>query len=626
MVNTKDCIGLVGKNGAGKSTLIKIVAGLQKPDTGVVAMPDGMTIGYLPQQMVFSGSRTVFDETLEAFAEVLSLEREIESINTELASRDDYESADFHRLIHRLSECNERFNMIGGSAIHADIERTLIGLGFRSSDFSRRTSEFSGGWRMRIELAKILLRKPDVLLLDEPTNHLDIESIQWLEEYLFSFQGAVILISHDRAFLDNVTNRTVELSLGKAYDYKVSYSKYVELRCERREQQLAAYRNQQKMIGDTEDFIERFRYKATKAVQVQSRIKQLNKLERIEVDDEDTSRINIRFPTPLKSGKIVLEIKNLSKSYGQKQIIKSIDLIVESGQHIAFVGKNGEGKTTLSKIIVGDLDYDGHLKIGHNVKIGYFAQNQDELMNENITVFDTIDQVAVGDIRAKIRDILGAFLFGGDEIFKKVKVLSGGERSRLAIAKLLLEPYNLLVLDEPTNHLDIRSKEILKKALLNYDGTLVLVSHDRDFLDGLVEKVYEFKDMKIREHLGGIYDFLQKKKMDSLHELEVRTNIAGQTNNIKEISENKQSYLDKKEVEKVIRKALNKVQEFEKKIDKIESDIAHFDKQMSNPEFLEKNAGNVAVFKMYDQLKSKLLKEMENWEQANEELEKLKAQ
>jgi ATP-binding cassette subfamily F protein 3 len=627
MVNIKDCIGLVGKNGAGKSTLIKIVAGLQKPDTGVVAMPDGITIGYLPQQMVFSGNRTVFEETLEAFAEVLSLEREIETINLQLATRADYESEDFHRLIHRLSECNERFNMIGGSAIHADIERTLIGLGFKSSDFERRTSEFSGGWRMRIELAKILLRKPDVLLLDEPTNHLDIESIQWLEEYLYSFQGAVILISHDRAFLDNVTNRTVELLLGKAYDYKVSYSRYVELRRERREQQLATYRNQQKMIGDTEDFIERFRYKASKAVQVQSRIKQLNKLDRIEVDEEDTSRINIRFPTPLKSGKIVLEIKGLSKSYGQKQIINSIDLIVESGQHIAFVGKNGEGKTTLSKIITGELDYEGHLKIGHNVKIGYFAQNQDELMNENITIFDTIDQVAVGDIRAKIRDILGAFLFGGDDVLKKVKVLSGGERSRLAIAKLLLEPYNLLVLDEPTNHLDIRSKEILKKALLNYEGTLILVSHDRDFLNGLVEKVYEFKDMKIREHLGGIYDFLQKKKMNSLHEFEAKVNVAGSVNsNEKEISENKQSYLDKKEIDKVIRKALNKVQEYEKKIEKIESDIAHFDKQMANPEFLEKNANNVAVFKMYDQLKSNLLKEMENWEKANEELEKLKAQ
>jgi ATP-binding cassette subfamily F protein 3 len=627
MVNAKDCIGLVGKNGAGKSTLIKIVAGLQKPDTGVVAMPDSVTIGYLPQQMVFSGNRTVFEETIEAFAEVLSLEREIESINIQLTSRDDYESDDFHNLIHRLSECNERFNMIGGSSIHADIERTLIGLGFKNSDFERRTSEFSGGWRMRIELAKILLCKPDVLLLDEPTNHLDIESIQWLEEYLYSFQGAVILISHDRAFLDNVTNRTVELSLGKAYDYKVSYSRYVELRRERREQQLATYRNQQKMIGDTEDFIERFRYKASKAVQVQSRIKQLNKLDRIEVDEEDTSRINIRFPTPLKSGKIVLEIKDLSKSYGQKKIINSIGLIVESGQHIAFVGKNGEGKTTLSKIIIGDLDHEGLLKIGHNVKIGYFAQNQDELMNENITVFDTIDQVAVGDIRAKIRDILGAFLFGGEDILKKVKVLSGGERSRLAIAKLLLEPYNLLVLDEPTNHLDIRSKEILKKALLNYEGTLILVSHDRDFLDGLVEKIYEFKDMKIREHLGGIYDFLQKKKMDSLHELEARSNVAGSINsNEKEISDNKQSYLDKKEVDKIIRKALNKVQEFEKKIEKIESDIAHFDKQMSNPEFLEKNANNVAVFKMYDQLKSKLLKEMENWEEANDELEKLKAQ
>ena len=411
MINPKDRIGLVGKNGAGKSTLIKIISGLQKPDTGVVATPEGITIGYLPQQMVFSGNRTVMEETIEAFSEVLSLEREIEQINIELTTRDDYESEGYHKLIQQLAECNEHFAIIGGASIHADIEKTLNGLGFDSAEFSRKTSEFSGGWRMRIELAKILLRKPDVLLLDEPTNHLDIESIQWLEDYLQNFQGAVVLISHDRAFLDNVTTRTVELSLGKSYDYKVSYSKYVELRKERREQQLAAYRNQQKMIEDTEEFIEKFRYKATKSVQVQSRIKQLDRLERIEVDEEDTSAINIRFPTPVKSGKLVLEIKDLNKSYGEKNILNHIDLIVESGQHLAFVGKNGEGKSTLSKIIVGDLDYKGHLKVGHNVKIGYFAQNQDELMDENATVFDTIDKVAVGDIRTKIRDLLGAFLF-----------------------------------------------------------------------------------------------------------------------------------------------------------------------------------------------------------------------
>jgi ATP-binding cassette subfamily F protein 3 len=626
MINPKDRIGLVGKNGAGKSTLIKIISGKQKSDSGVVAIPDGITIGYLPQQMVFSGNRTVMEETTEAFSEVLSLEREIEQINIELAIRDDYESEAYHHLIQRLAETNERFAIIGGASIHADIEKTLNGLGFESKEFSRKTSEFSGGWRMRIELAKILLRKPDVLLLDEPTNHLDIESIQWLEDYLQNFQGAVVLISHDRAFLDNVTTRTIELLLGKSYDYKVPYSRYVELRKERREQQLAAFRNQQKMIEDTEDFIEKFRYKATKSVQVQSRIKQLNRLDRIEVDEEDTSTINIRFPTPIKSGKLVLEIKGLGKSYGEKNILNDIDLIVESGQHMAFVGKNGEGKSTLSKIIVGDLDYTGHLKVGHNVKIGYFAQNQDELMDENATVYDTIDKVAVGDIRTKIRDILGAFLFGGDDVYKKVKVLSGGERSRLAIAKLLLEPYNLLVLDEPTNHLDLRSKEILKKALLNYEGTLLLVSHDRDFLNGLVDKVYEFKEKKIREHLGGIYEFLRKKKMDSLRELETRQK-AQQTDDSqsKVITENKQNYLDKKEFDKIIRRASNKVQECEKKIERLESDVKSMNKHLSDTEFLAKNTNNDALFKMYDKLKADLAKEMDIWAQLNEELETLKS-
>ena len=625
MVNPKDRIGLVGKNGAGKSTLIKIISGQQKPDAGVVAMPDGLSMGYLPQQMIFSGNRTVIDETTEAFAEVLLMERQIEQINVELATRTDYESDAYGNLIHKLTECNERFTMLGGAAIHADIEKTLLGLGFSSTDFSRNTTEFSGGWRMRIELAKILLRKPEVLLLDEPTNHLDIESIQWLEDYLLNFQGAVMLISHDRAFLDNVTNRTIEISLGKAYDYRVSYTRYVELRKERREQQMASYRNQQKLIGDTEDFIERFRYKASKAVQVQSRIKQLDRLDRIEVDEEDTATINIRFPTPIKSGKIVLEVKELSKSYGPKHILNKIDLIVESGQHIAFVGKNGEGKSTLSKIVVGDVPHEGILKIGHNVKIGYFAQNQDELMDEEMTVFDTIDRVAVGDIRTKIRDILGAFLFGGDDVFKKVKVLSGGERSRLAIAKLLLEPYNLLVLDEPTNHLDLRSKAILKQALLNYEGTLLLVSHDRDFLNGLVDRVYEFKDKKIREHIGGIYEFLQKKKMDSLHELEVNQRVQQSADN-NVISDSKLSYLERKEFEKVIRKAQSKVQDSEKLIEKLENDIAAMTKQMEDGEFMQKNADNAQLFKMFDKLKTNLVKEMDAWEQAVEEVEALKAQ
>jgi ATP-binding cassette, subfamily F, member 3 len=624
MVNPKDRIGLTGKNGAGKSTLVKIMAGLQKADTGVVSIPSDFRIGYLPQQMVFSGTKSVIEEASEAFWEVLQLEKELENINHELALRKDFESDSYHQLIHRLTECNERFTIIGGAAIHADLERTLFGLGFSPNDLARKTSEFSGGWRMRIELAKILLKKCDVLLLDEPTNHLDIESIQWLEEYLENYQGAVILISHDRKFLDNVTKRTIEISLGKSYDYKVSYSKYVELRKDRREQQMAAYRNQQKMIGDTEDFIERFRYKASKAVQVQSRIKQLDKIDRIEVDEEDTSTINIRFPTPVKSGKIVLEIKDLGKKYDQKEVLKDISLIVESGQHIAFVGKNGEGKSTLSKIIVKELSHTGHIKIGHNVKIGYFAQNQDELMEENITVLDTIDRVAVGDIRTKIRDILGAFLFGGDDVYKKVKVLSGGERSRLAIAKLLLEPYNLLVLDEPTNHLDMRSKDILKKALLNYEGTLILVSHDRDFLDGLVEKVYEFKNKKIKEYLGGIYDFLQKKKLTSLQELGYKQKSYSAIDVAeKAVSENKQNYLDKKEQEKIIRKAASKVQECEKDIERLESDIKAMDKQLADPVFLEKNANNTALFKMYDKMKLDLKVKMEKWEKLNEELEQI---
>jgi len=625
MVNPKDRIGLVGKNGAGKSTLIKIIAGLQNTDKGVIAKSEDVTIGYLPQQMVFNSIRTVLEETSEAFSEVLSLEKEIVALNKELTSRDDYESQDYRKLIQRLTECNERFTLIGGTNIHVEIEKTLLGLGFSIGEFDRRTTELSGGWRMRIELAKTLLKKPNVLLLDEPTNHLDIESIQWLEDYLQNFQGAVILISHDRAFLDNITNRTIEISLAKIYDYKVSYSKYVTLRHERWEQQMATYRNQQKMISDTEEFIERFRYKASKAVQVQSRIKQLDRLERVEIEPEDLSTINIKFPTPVKSGKIVLELKELSKKYGTKQVLNKIDLIVESRQRIAFVGKNGEGKTTLSKIIVGELDFEGHMKPGHNVKIGYFAQNQDELMNENVTVFDTIDYVAVGEIRTKIRDILGAFLFRGDDVFKKVKVLSGGERSRLAIAKLLLEPYNLLILDEPTNHLDIRSKDILKKALLNYEGTLIIVSHDRDFLDGLVDKIYEFKDKKIKEHLGGIYDFLRRKKIASLRELELNQKIVNSSQQeIKEISNNKQGYFDRKEFEKILRKAINNLQKCETNIEKIEAKIKGLDVQMGDPESLHVESYSNEFYEKYKELKSELEIEMNNWEKFSKEVEELK--
>lgn len=625
MVNPKDRIGLTGKNGAGKTTLLKMIAGLQNPDTGVIAMPEGFRIGYLPQYMATNNNNTVLAETSLAFSEVLSLEKEIEALNIELATRTDYESEAYHNLIVKFNEQTERHNMLGAGSMQSSIEKTLLGLGFSLSDFHRPTSALSGGWRMRIELAKILLNNSDLLLLDEPTNHLDIESIQWLEDYLASYPGSLILISHDRKFLDNVTTRTIEISLGKAYDYKVSYTRYVELRRERREQQMAAFRNQQKMIEDTEDFIERFRYKATKAVQVQSRIKQLDRLDRIEVEEEDLATINIRFPTPIKSGRIALETKSLSKSYGPKLILKEVDLILESGRRVAFVGKNGEGKSTLSKIIVNELhEYEGMMKLGHNIKIGYFAQNQDELMDGDRSVFDIIDQVAVGDIRTKIRDILGAFLFKGDDVFKKVKVLSGGERSRLAIAKLLLEPYNLLVLDEPTNHLDMRSKDVLKQALLNYEGTLIIVSHDRDFLDGLVDTVYEFGGQRIKEHIGGIYEFLERKKLQTLQSLNTSVVNASVQQNISEAQQKgKMQYAEKKEFDKIIRKINSQISDSEKKIQKLEAEIEITNKKLADPAFLESNGNDANFFKAYDELKLKLQQEMENWEQLHEELEKM---
>jgi len=529
VVNKKDRIALVGKNGAGKSTMLKIFAGLQSPTSGTVSIPKETTIGYLPQQMQLTDSRTVREEAEQAFGHIQEMEKEIERLNLELAERTDYETESYQKLIDKVTHLSEHFQLMGGSNYHAELERTLIGLGFNRSDFERPTSEFSGGWRMRIELAKLLLRRPDVLLLDEPTNHLDIESIQWLENFIATRANAVILVSHDRAFIDNTTSRTIEIELGSIYDYKVKYSEYVELRKERREQQLRAFENQQKKLADTEAFIERFRYKATKSVQVQSRIKQLEKVERIEVDEVDTAMLSLKFPPAPRSGSYPVIMENVAKRYGDHLIFKDVTLTINRGDKVAFVGKNGEGKSTLVKCIMEQIDYEGKLQLGHNVKIGYFAQNQAQLLDDNLTVFDTIDYVAQGDIRTKIRDILGAFMFGGEASDKKVKVLSGGERSRLAMIRLLLEPVNLLILDEPTNHLDMRSKDVLKDALREFDGTVIVVSHDREFLDGLVDKVYEFGNQRVVEHLGGIYEFLEKKKMDSLRELERSTQAASLT-------------------------------------------------------------------------------------------------
>ncbi|HCU19253.1 MAG: glycosyl transferase family 2 [Bacteroidetes bacterium GWE2_41_25] len=620
LINEQDRIGLAGKNGAGKSTLLKIIAGLQSPGSGQMDIPRDVTIGYLPQQMKVSDTTTVLNETLTAFAEINSLSDEIESCSAEIARREDYDSPEYLKLCDHLTHVEERYRMLGGNNFMAEAEQTLTGLGFERRDFDRATKELSGGWRMRIELAKILLKKPSLFLLDEPTNHLDIESIQWLESFLASYPGAVVLVSHDKAFLDNLTNRTIEISLGRIYDYKASWSKYLVLREERREQQTAAFRNQQKMIEDTEKFIERFRYKATKAVQVQSKIKQLDKVERLEVDEEDASAINLRFPPAPRSGTVVVEANELSRSFGIINVLNKIDFKISRGEKVAFVGRNGEGKTTFSRIITGELDYIGELKLGHNIKIGYFAQNQDVLLDENKTVLQTIDDVAKGDIRTKIRDMLGAFLFRGDDVDKKVRVLSGGERSRLALVKLLLEPTNLLVLDEPTNHLDMRSKDILKKALIRFDGTLIVVSHDRDFLDGIVGKVYEFRNNRIRENIGGIYDFLRKKKLQNLKDIEKKEKEKVQRENTNtEISTNKQRYIEKKEYERNLRKLKKRLEESESVIEKIEAEINAVDKSFMEP-------GNTSEaheidYEKYRELKEQLNEEMNKWAHYSEELE-----
>lgn len=620
MINKRDRIGLVGKNGAGKSTLLKVICGDVSPTEGSVSMPADIKIGYLPQQMVLKNAdRTVFEETREAFKELISLQHELEEINHKIAGTTDYTSDSYANLIDRLTHLNEHLSISGVVNIDPEIEKVLKGLGFSRTDITRKVSEFSGGWRMRIELAKILLRNPDAILLDEPTNHLDIEAIQWLEEFLETYRGAVLTISHDRAFLDNVTNRTIEINMGKTYDYKVSYSKFKVLQQERIVQQQSAYENQQKLINDTEKFIERFRYKATKANQVQSRIKQLDKLERLEIDDLDNASMNIKFPPAPRAGDIVVETIELSKSYGQNLILNKIDLVIERGEKVAFVGRNGEGKTTLSKIIVNEIEHTGTIKIGHNVKIGYFAQNQDELLNPELTVFETLDLVAVGDIRTKIRDILGSFLFSGEDIDKKVKVLSGGEHSRLSLAKLLLEPYNLLVLDEPTNHLDIRSKDILKQALLKYDGTLIIVSHDRYFLDGLVNKVYEFRDKKIKQHIGGIYDFLRSRKVESMKEIEIKDKAQAAIAKEK-ISDNKAQYLERKETDKKRRAIQNKVEKSEKEIERLEKEIATLNNLLSKPEDLDA-AKTEVVFNMFSKLNKELEAQMKIWEETSAELE-----
>ena len=622
VINKKDRIALVGKNGAGKSTMLKILAGLQRPTEGTVAVQRGITIGYLPQVMVLSDTRTVMAEAEMAFEHIFEMQDRLARMNQELADRTDYDSESYHELIDRFTHENERFLMMGGANYKAEIERTLVGLGFDRKDFDRPTSEFSGGWRMRIELAKLLLRRPDVLLLDEPTNHLDIESIQWLENFLRVSPGAVVLVSHDRAFINNVTNRTIEISCGRIYDYKVSYDEFVVLRKERREQQLRAYENQQKEIKDTEDFIERFRYKATKAVQVQSHIKQLEKIVPIEVDEEDTSSLHLKFAPATRSGNYPVICEGVRKAYGDHVVFHDVTLTISRGEKVAFVGKNGEGKSTLVKCIMDQIPYDGKLVIGHNVQIGYFAQNQAQLLDGELTVFDTIDRVAKGDIRLKIRDILGAFMFGGEASDKKVKVLSGGERSRLAMIKLLLEPVNFLILDEPTNHLDMRSKDVLKEAIREFDGTVIVVSHDREFLDGLVTKVYEFGGGVVKEHIGGIYDFLQKKQMENLNELQLSQSPTSEARKAapEPVSESKLSYEAQKEQARKARKLEKQVAECEERISKLEQQIQELENKMATPE----GASDMQLYEQHRQLKQQVASEEEEWERLSLELEELK--
>lgn len=623
VVNDRDRIALVGKNGAGKSTMLKILCGLQKPTAGTVSVPNETTIGYLPQVMKLTDDTTVREEAYKAFSDITRLKERVDELNRQLEERTDYESEEYLDLVQRFTNAHDRYMMMGADNCDANLERTLTGLGFLQSDFDRPTSEFSGGWRMRIELAKILLQSPDVLLLDEPTNHLDIESIQWLEQFLSQSAKAVVLVSHDRAFINNVTNRTLEISCGKVVDYKVNYDQYVVLRKERREQQLRAYENQQKEIAEMKDFIERFRYKPTKAVQVQSRIKQLAKIVPIEIDEVDNSQMRLKFPPCLRSGDYPVICDGVRKDYGEHTVFSNVNLTIKRGEKVAFVGKNGEGKSTLVKCIMNEIPFEGNLKIGHNVQIGYFAQNQAQMLNDNITVFDTIDQVARGEIRLKINDILGAFMFGGEASEKKVSVLSGGERSRLAMIRLLLEPVNLLILDEPTNHLDMRSKDVLKEAVKAFDGTAIIVSHDREFLDGLVSKVYEFGGGKVTEHIGGIYDFLQKHNIESLDAIGRKQPAVAEAASAEkataEVSAAKQSYAEHKEQQKKIRKAEKAVKESEARIEKMESRLKELDELLCQPE----NASNMEYVTEYTSTKKTLDKEVENWEKLSEELDAL---
>ncbi|MDR2910725.1 MAG: ABC-F family ATP-binding cassette domain-containing protein [Bacteroidales bacterium] len=622
LINHKDRIGLIGKNGAGKTTMLKMIAGLSQYSSGIISLPKDITIGYLPQQMFHFDSRSVKEETSLAFGELLKIKELISQLNHDVVFSKCYESAEYLNKLDKLSELNERYSILGGDNYEAELEQTLIGLGFERSDFHRSTAEFSGGWRMRIELAKLLLKKPDIFLLDEPTNHLDIESIQWLEDFLRNYKGAILLVSHDKAFLDAICERTIEISLGKITDQKMNYSNFIKWRKEQKDIQISAYRNQQKLIDNTEKFIERFRYKATKAVQVQSRIKQLERLDRnrIEIEEEDNSSLKINFPPAPRSGREVVKCVGVTKKYDSHTVLENINLTIENGDKVAFVGRNGEGKTTLARIIMQELEHEGIVQLGHNVKIGYFAQNQAQLLNEELTVFETVDEIAVGEVRTKIRDILGAFLFPGEDVDKKVKVLSGGEKSRLAMIRLMLEPVNFLILDEPTNHLDMRSKDILKNALINFAGTVLVVSHDRDFLDGMATCIYEFRNKKTKQHLGGIYDFLQKNKIESLKELNVKS--ISQGSNIRQqcIPENRISFEEKKKISRNIANMEKQVENTELEIAKLEEEITVLNKLLSAPE----NIDNHNFFNKYEKLKIEMENAMETWEKEHNDLEELK--